>query len=351
MEVPEEVRDRIESHPNVVGTMIGPKRVNDRATDEECLIALVSEKVPRTQLDDEAVVPEEVEIDGERIRTDVQEVGDVRPQTAKSPVVRQTQRREDRWRPTPAGVSAGHPDVSAGTLGSPPLLTADGETVALTNAHVAAPVGDAAEGDPFLQPGPADGGNASDRIGELLEWSDIAPDAPNETDSALVAVEESKLRDDLLDIGRLAGFERPDRDATFTKSGRTTGVTTGELRGRDARIRVGGYYDEPVVFEGVDAFGPMSAAGDSGSVIGIERAGGFYGTNLLFAGSDRVTFGVPLSTVQAEHGDLSPAAPNGGGGDGGGGDGGRNNGDDSGGTDEPNSLLGRLIDFFRSLFG
>lgn len=336
IDVPREVRERLESYPNVVGTTVGPKRVDDRPTDEECLVVLVSRKLPRTQLDDEEAIPETVDIDGETVRTDVQEVGDVALQAVRTPAVRQTQRRQDRWRPAPAGVSAGHPEVSAGTLGSPPLRTEDGERVVLTNAHVAAPVADAAAGDPFLQPGPADGGGPEDRIGDLLEWTEIARNRPNETDSALVAIDEGTVREDVLDVGRLAGFEEPTHDATFTKSGRTTGVTTGDLRGRDTRIRVRGYHDEPTVFEGVDAFGPMSAAGDSGSLIGVERDDGFHATDLLFAGSDRVTFGIPLSAVQDEHGTLRPAGSSG--------RGSAVTGDRRR-SGRPNSLLDRLLDF------
>jgi hypothetical protein len=344
LDVPREVRERLESHSNVVGTTVGPKRVDDRPTDEECLVVLVSRKLPRAQLGYGEAIPETVDVDGETVRTDVQEVGDVALQAVRTPAVRQTQRRQDRWRPAPAGVSAGHPAVSAGTLGSPPLRTADGERVVLTNAHVAAPVADAAAGDPFLQPGPADGGGPEDRIGDLLEWSEIARDRPNETDSALVAVDEGTVREDVLDVGRLAGFEEPTRDATFTKSGRTTGVTTGDLRGRDTRIRVRGYHDEPTVFEGVDTFGPMSAAGDSGSLIGVEREDGFHATDLLFAGSDRVTFGIPLSAVQDEHGTLRPAGSRGredGGGSSDDGDRRRN--------EASNSLLNRLLDLLATV--
>ena len=336
IDVPREVRERLESYPNVVGTTVGPKRVDDRPTDEECLVVLVSRKLPRAQLGDEEAIPETVDVDGETVRTDVQEVGDVTLQAVRTPAVRQTQRRQDRWRPAPAGVSAGHPEVSAGTLGSPPLRTGDGERVVLTNAHVAAPIGDAAPGDPFLQPGPADGGGPGDRVGDLLEWSEIARDRPNETDSALVAVGEDAVRGDVLDVGPLVGFEEPTRDATFTKSGRTTGVTTGDLRGRDTRIRVRGYHGEPTVFEGVDTFGPMSAAGDSGSLIGVERDDGFRATDLLFAGSDRVTFGIPLSTIQDEHGALTPERASRR-------DGGREP------ADGPNSLLDRLLDFLATV--
>lgn len=308
MQIPSSVRDDLESRSNVVGTAVGRKRVGGRETDEECVIVLVRRKVPEPQLDAADLVPETVDLDDETVKTDVQEVGDVRTQATVQPVEPAKPNRKRRWRPAPAGVSAAHPEVTAGTLGSPPVRTSDGETVVLTNAHVAAPVDTAEAGDAFLQPGPADGGTEDDQLGTLREWSEIARDEPNTTDSALVAVDETALREDVLGVGPLQGWTAVDRDAEYTKSGRTTGVTTGGLRARDARIEVGGYYEEPVTFTGVDVFEPMSAGGDSGSLVGVERADGLHGTHLLFAGSDRATIAIPIEAVQAEHGELTPVA-------------------------------------------
>lgn len=318
MDIPSAVRDDIESRANVVGTCRGPRRVGDRPTDEECLIVLVRRKLPTTQLDPDDVIPETVDVDGETVRTDVQEVGDLHSQaTATRPAAAG---RKGRVRPAPAGVSLGHPDITAGTLGSPPLSTEDGRTVVLTNAHVGAPIDTAEPGDDILQPGPADGGGENDAIGTLAEAADIARDEPNTTDSALVAVDPDDVTNTILGVGQFAGFTEPTMDATYTKSGRTTGVTTGDLRGRDGRVRVNGFYDSPTVFEGVDVFGPMSAGGDSGSLIGIVDGGEFRATNLLFAGSDRSTIAAPIPAVEAEHGELTPVATGTGSGESGGSD-------------------------------
>lgn len=307
MDIPDSVRRDLESRPNVVGTAVGPKRVGGQPTDEEVIVVFVSEKLPETQLAEADRIPSEIEFDDTKVKTDVQEAGDLRSQaTAEQPAERPN--RERRWRPAPAGVSFGHIDISAGTLGSPPLETEDGETVVLTNAHVAAPIDVAEPGDAVLQPGPADGGTEDDEVGQLLEGSDIKADEPNTSDSAIVEIDTSAFEDSVLGVGEFAGFTDVERDATYTKSGLTTGVTTGDLRGRDARMKVRGYHDEPTVFEGVDVFGPMSAAGDSGSLIGIEREDGFYATDLLFAGSDRTTLAIPMDAVEAEHGELTPVS-------------------------------------------
>lgn len=311
MELSDSIRDALESHPNVIGTCLGKRRVGGKETDEESVIVLVSQKVPSKQLSAEDLVPETVEIDGQEVPTDVQEIGEPRAHAAGGavePVVESDTERTRRWRPAPAGVSVGHPEITAGTLGSPVLRDTDDRPVVLTNAHVGAPIGAASRGDPVYQPGPADGGTDADTIGELREYSEITRTEPNTSDSALIAVDPDAIAEDVLGIGSLVGIDAsPDRNATYTKSGRTTGVTTGGQRGRDARVQVQGYYDEPVVFEGVTVFDPMSASGDSGSLIGIHTEGGFQATHLLFAGSDRATLAVPMAAVQEEHGPLTPA--------------------------------------------
>jgi hypothetical protein len=223
----------------------------------------------------------------------------------------------------------------------------------LTNAHVAAPIGVAETGDDVLQPGPADGGGADDVLGTLAAFSEISPDEPNTTDSALVEVDPGDVRDTVLGVGPFAGFTDAGMDATYTKSGRTTGVTTGELRGRDARIRVNGYHDEPTLFTGVDLFGPMSAGGDSGSLIGVVD-GGFRATHLLFAGSDRATIAAPMEAVEAEHGELTPLGggaggddgTGNGGSDGPGGDDGSRDGDDGSDASLRDAVERRLVDAY-----
>lgn len=302
-DVPREVRERLESLPHVVGTAVGKKRVDGERTDETCLVVFVDRKVPESELAEDERVPETVEFDGERVATDVQQVGDVTALAAEpSPEAARTERR----RPAPGGVSLAHPTLSAGTMGSTVLETEDGTTVVLTNAHVAAPAGEAGVGDPILQPGPEDGGEApADAIGELYEWSEISTGVPNASDSALVEVDPEDVDGEILGVGPLVGLSEPDIDTDegYTKSGRTTGVTAGELRGRDARIRVGGFGGGIAVFEGVDVFTGMGTRGDSGSLIGTAD-GGFTATNLLFAGGDGSTVGVPMGAIEAEHGEL-----------------------------------------------
>lgn len=311
MHVPDHVREDLMSRANVVGVGTGPKRRNGRETGEEAVIVFVTEKLPESELAEEDICPKTVDIDGEEAPTDVVQTGDVWAQATTAEPAEPSPDRTKRFRPAPASVSVGHPDVTAGTLGSPPLETEAGPLVFLTNTHVAAPPPDAALGDACLQPGPRDGGDTDDRIGTLHDFAAVSRDEPNTSDSALVEVDSGDLRaNEILEIGPLAGFRAAAFGEAYEKSGRTTGHTTGELVAEDVQIDVRGYYpNEPVTFTGVDAFTPMSSGGDSGSLIGLRDDGDFFATDLLFAGSPFVTFGIPWDAVVDEHGELSVANP------------------------------------------
>lgn len=300
MHLSDDVRAQLHDHRNVIG--VGQ-------VDDGTVSVFVTEKLPATALADEDIVPATVECDGEHCETNVIDCG----------VPRALAGRKSRHRPAPAGVSTAHEAVTAGTLGSPLLETEAGETVFLTNAHVAAPTGEASPGDTILQPGPHDGGASGDEIGTLLEFSEIDRSGSNKTDSALVDVSTVDLTETtMFELGDCVELDADgDGNTTYTKSGRTTGVTEGERIATDVSIEVRGYYpNEPVEFVDVDAFSPMSAGGDSGSLIGYMDDG-FHATHLLFAGSPQVTFAIPLDNVFDEHGWLNLASPpdNGGGDD------------------------------------
>lgn len=341
-EIPEETENELLEKENVIGVGRGRKRVDGQLTDEEVIVTFVEKKVAEDELDEDQLVPQSLEIDDQDVDTDVQEASggfyaqeqqprQLPPETAQSGVGtggsgegQQTasqpgaepqavsgpfgQDRKDRWRPlAPAGVSIGHPQISAGTLGSPPLITQGGERVFLTNAHVAAPAGKAERGDSCLQPGKYDGGTDSeDKIGELLEWSELSEDANNTSDSALVQI-TGNVENDILGVGQLRGWTEANYEEDHTKSGRTTGTTSADLIARDvtALVNYGSPFSKPLRFTGLDAFEAFSAGGDSGSLIGIQRQNGsFHGTDLLFAGSSRQTLGIPMDAVQKEHGKL-----------------------------------------------
>ena len=75
----------------------------------------------------------------------------------------------------PIGVSTGHPDITAGTIGA---RVTDGTNVyALSNNHVYANKNLAVIGDAVIQPGTFDGGSSpADDIGTLADFEPIVWD-------------------------------------------------------------------------------------------------------------------------------------------------------------------------------
>jgi hypothetical protein len=108
------------------------------------------------------------------------------------------------------------------------------------------------------------------------------------------AVEGQDFINEPLNLGPITkGLGNVAVGDTVKKSGRTTGVTVDEVLGTDAAANV--QYDAGVAyFEDQIIAGPMSAGGDSGSVV-YDQYGNAIG--LLFAGSDTVTIINPIQEV------------------------------------------------------
>ena len=89
-------------------------------------------------------------------------------------------------RPVPIGVSTGHPDITAGTIGV--RVTNASHVYALSNNHVYANQNQALYGDQVLQPGAYDGGvSPADAIGTLYDFQEIifSTSASNVIDAAI----------------------------------------------------------------------------------------------------------------------------------------------------------------------
>jgi hypothetical protein len=136
-------------------------------------------------------------------------------------------------RPVPIGVSTGHTEISAGTIGA---RTTDGSSVyVLSNNHVYANRNDASIGDPVIQPGMIDGGEfPSDAIGRLARMVpiDFSGLCTNLVDAAI-----AYTTTDMVDSGTPAdGYGVPYNQVLepqpfldVMKYGRTTGLTFGQV--------------------------------------------------------------------------------------------------------------------------
>ena len=219
-----------------------------------------------------------------------------------------------RWfeRPVPIGVSTGHPDITAGTIG---CRVTDGTNVyALSNNHVYADCNNVNIGDNVLQPGTVDGGVDPDHaIGTLAAFEPIAfgPRRTNTIDAAIAESSTELLGNATPDDGYGVPSSTPvtvvedmlDPPLTVQKHGRTTGLTTGVVDSINATVRVT-YAPGWALFENqiIVTPGTFSAGGDSGSLVVTQDGNNPVG--LLFAGSSSHTICNPIGPVLTQLGNL-----------------------------------------------
>lgn len=211
-------------------------------------------------------------------------------------------------RPVPIGVSTGHPDITAGTIGCR-VIDTQGNVYALSNNHIYANENDASIGDNVLQPGPYDGGqDPGDAIGTLYDFEPIFFDGRDNTIDAAIAISSES---DLGCSTPVDGYVIPGSDPVAAsigldvqKYGRTTGLTQGEVseigvtvdvcyqtKGPFLCVKSAKFVDQIAITPG-----EFAAGGDSGSLIVT------YDTNknpvgLLFAGSSTRTIANPIGLV------------------------------------------------------
>jgi hypothetical protein len=164
----------------VVGVGVGEKWSKGVATGSEAIVVLVKEKKDIAALEADSVIPTQVTVNGVTVQTDVIAVGEIRAYVGE-------ENRKLR-RPIQAGISVGHYKITSGTIGL--IVQKDGEDYILSNNHVLANSNAATIGDPVYQPGPADGGGASNQVAKLSHFIpiDFTPGANNLVDCALAKI-------------------------------------------------------------------------------------------------------------------------------------------------------------------
>ncbi|MGM0667760.1 MAG: PKD domain-containing protein, partial [Bacteroidota bacterium] len=209
-------------------------------------------------------------------------------------------------RPVPIGVSTGHPDITAGTIGCR-VKDSQGNVYALSNNHVYANVNEASIGDNVLQPGAYDGGvDPGDAIGTLYAFEPIDFSGDNDMDAAIALVTSSTVGTATPGDGYGAPSTSPANaqiGLNVKKYGRTTGFTQGEISEVNVTIEVcyesRGPYRCVKSARFINQFtitpGEFSAGGDSGSLIVSEDGNNPVG--LLFAGSSTHTIASPIGVV------------------------------------------------------
>ena len=294
----QEVREVNESKllplTNVQGVGIGYKQVKGKETQELCIVVYVDEKLPKTKLVEDDIIPKEIDMptdtDTIKVLTDVQAVGHIEALAFTA-----------RIRPAKPGYSIGHYKISAGTFGClvrdvcPPC-----NTHILSNNHVLANSNAAKIGDPILQPGRHDGGKVrADVIARLSRFIPILFGSKrqyNLVDAALARpTDQRNVIASVVGLGIPKGTVEATLGMDVVKSGRTTQTTAGKVTGIDATVAVGYGASGTAYFRNQIITTNMSKGGDSGSLL-MSRADK-KATGLLFAGSSRITIHNNIANV------------------------------------------------------
>jgi len=298
---------------NVVLVYTGKKVVSGVETERISIRVGVVEKVPLVQLAKKDIVPRTIK----GMETDVFQTEEIKALAVD---------RKSKVRPAPGGVSIGHPDITAGTLGM--IVKKNGVLHILSNNHVLAASNEAYIGDQTWQPGKADGGTKADTIGYLAAFVPIhfidestCPIAnhvvnllnralaflksntiiPNPISSHVNKVDcaisrplfDEDISQEILEIGIPAGFGEAKIGDKVKKSGRTTELTQGNVIATDGAANVN-YGQRIAIYEDQIMTSAMSEGGDSGSTV---LNGKNEGVGLLFAGSSSLTIINKISNV------------------------------------------------------
>lgn len=313
---------------NVVGVGVGYKVTDGKLTDNLAVIVLVEKKMEYEDLAPQDLVPDIVW----NQPTDVIQVGKIKAQGYTA-----------RERPIRPGISIGHYNITAGTLGVVVYSSIHNAEFLLSNNHVFADTNAGVYGDPIYQPGPYDGGDGTDIVATLTSAVEIGfgPKPPENGDDVCPIAEtyakvgnalaKSFGRKTRVYVGRSyeatdswinyidAALARPvpgmevakeiktigavitrSVDAEIgmrvMKSGRTTEVTTGEIVLTNATVKVDYGKDVPAIFDKQIISGYMSKGGDSGSLLITDEAEP-KAVGLLFAGSNVATIYNPIDLV------------------------------------------------------
>ncbi|MCL5058918.1 MAG: S1 family peptidase [Actinobacteria bacterium] len=313
---------------NVIGVGAGMKQVGLERTSHPSVIVFVEKKMVKSSLSRKEIIPQE--IDG--VPTDVIEIGRVRLLDV----------RTDKSRPARPGSSIGHYKITAGTFGAVVRDLKTGEPLILSNNHILANGTDGKDGrakigDPILQPGSYDGGAVDDKIAELLRFWPILKqekqtDCPvaagaaqlgsklvhlirpdydirfmrvnrgdNIIDAALARpVSRDIISPEIIDMGVPRGMSTAGVKKKVMKSGRSSGLTSGDIVAIDVSLQVDmNDAGETGNFSGQVVSDMVSKGGDSGSLIMDQE---MKAVGLLFAGSEKYTVFNRLENVFAKLG-------------------------------------------------
>lgn len=310
-EIKEILRTKILKLPNVTGFSIYllNKRIKGVEVNIPSIKIYVSRKVRIEELKPEDIIPREIN----GIPTDVEELPEMKalkPKYGFYPLPKALNiEKTKKIRPLKAGVSIGHKDITAGTLGY--FVKKNGKEYILSNNHVLACSNKGKKGDEIVQQGMydiPDKNNWRNYVcGYLEDFIPISFNSytcpfreafrklfrvkgeANHVDVAIASIEvpfEVAFLD--TDIKLASMSNKLEINDIVWKTGRTTCLKNGIVRdlgwcGTVAYDRGIAYFEDQILIQSLEDY--FSQGGDSGSVICKEDRM----VGLLFAGGDSYT--------------------------------------------------------------
>jgi hypothetical protein len=204
-------------------------------------------------------------------------------------------------RPVPGGVSVGPLGGDTGTIGC--QVMAGNDTYMLSNNHVLAGSDALPLKTAIIQQGAADQGVAADKVAELAHFVPLGKDGDSAPVDAAIALyhrdKDLYSAEIITDAGRIAlsgQGQAPTLGMAVAKSGRTTGVTTGQVHTIGGTLKLN--YAKPgaaprmITIENTFSINssvrgtPFGAGGDSGSLITHAVGPQHVPVGMLFATDD-----------------------------------------------------------------
>lgn len=309
--IPRGHRRDLHDNDNVLGTGIGPKRVDGERLDEAVLTVYVAEKKDESDLDGRQIIPKEIETpDGETVRTDVEDADGLPAATSSNNTGHKTGSpvRGLRVDPMPGGVEVSH---SNGDSGASSALLYDGndQPVIVSALHIFSSDGvDGADisGETVYQP--EAGKSGAEMVGTVADGSRLYADSSRRAtcDAVTIGVVEDDISDQYLGYRAADGTGRSgfgQRLVTFSMS---SGLVSGDLLDRDVEAQISYPWGETIGLRGLETYENLTASGGSGSMAGHidPNTGEFTLTAMHFAGSSRLSFLIPWQNIEESLGEL-----------------------------------------------
>ncbi len=199
------------------------------------------------------------------------------------------------YRPVPAGVSIGNNNENAaGTLGC--AVNVGGYAYILSNNHVLARQNAASIGESIGQPGPYDnGGYVAPQCAVLSAFKPISFTSNNTFDAALAGYTTNGYASEVSGYTPSHYTMTPQVGMYVKKTGRTTGLTHGQIAAVNVTIQVSYNQGTATFVNQIYIPGAFIQPGDSGSLLVTES--GNYPVGLCFAGSSTASFANPIQPI------------------------------------------------------